>query len=129
MLPLLSLVVVTGNLPAQTTVPPDHCLGGRLLTIQQGSITLRFNDRVTTMPIAPGAEIWRRGVDVESIRQLVPGDDIYLKCAQPEPSGPVMATIVAVPEGDDGLNLEPHHITAIGACVGMLSPSAAIASP
>jgi hypothetical protein len=119
-LPLLIALVIAGNLAAQTDVPSDRCLGGRLLSIQQDSITLQFNLRVTTMPIAPGAEIWRHGVDVESIRQLVPGDDIYLKCAQPEPSGPVMAAIVAVPEGDDRPNLEPRHITAIGVCVGKL---------
>jgi hypothetical protein len=119
-LPLLIALVVTGNLAAQTDVPLDRCLGGRLLSIRQDSITLQFNDRVTTMPISPGAEIWRHGVDVESVGQLLPGDDIYLKCAQPEPNGPVMATIVAVPEGDDRLNLEPHHITAIGVCVGKL---------
>lgn len=119
-LPLLTALVVTGSLAAQTGVPPDRCLGGRLLSIQQESITLQFNARVTTMPIAPGAEIWRHGIDVESVRQLVPGDNIYLRCAQAEPSGPIRATMVAVPEGDDGLNLEPHHITAIGACVGKL---------
>jgi hypothetical protein len=119
-LPLLITVAAAGSLSAQTVVPRDQCLGGRLLSTQEGSITLQFNQRVTTIPIAPGGEIWRHGSDVESIRQLVPGDNVYLKCAQPEPSGAVIATIVAVPEGDDGLKLEPHHITAIGACVGKL---------
>jgi Domain of unknown function (DUF5666) len=120
-IPLFVALVASGNLAAQTAVPPDQCLGGRLLSVQRDSITLQFNDRVTTMPVAPGAEIWRRGFDLESIRQLVPGDDIYLKCLRPEPGGPVMATIVAAPEGQDGINLEPHHITAIGACVGRLT--------
>lgn len=119
-LPLLIALAVTGTLAAQTDVPPDQCLGGRLLTVQQGSITLQFNDRVTTVPITPGAEIWRHGVDLESIRQLVSGDDINLKCVRTEPGGPVMATMVAVPEGNDTLTLEPHHITAGGVCLGKL---------
>lgn len=119
-LPLLVALATGGNLPAQTNVPPDQCLGGRLLAIQQDSITLQFNARITSMPIAPGAEIWRHGVDVRSIRQLVPGDDVYLKCERSRPNGPVMAAIVAVPEGGDSLNLEPHHITAINVCAGKL---------
>ncbi len=72
------------------------------------------------MPIAPTAEIWRHGVYLESIRQLVPGDDVYLKCVLPEAAGPVAAAIIAVAENEDGLNLVPHHITAIGACSGEL---------
>lgn len=117
---LLIALMVTGGLAAQPGVPPDQCLGGRLLSIQQGSITLQFNDKVTTMPVAPVAEVWRHGIDLESIRQLVPGDEVYLKCVRPEAGGPVMAAIVAVPEDEDGVNLVPHHITAIGACVGEL---------
>jgi Domain of unknown function (DUF5666) len=120
MLSLLIGLMVVGSVAAQTGVPPDQCLGGRLFSIQQDSITLQFNDKVTTMPIAPDAEIWRRGVDLESIRELAPGDDVYLKCVRPEASGPVMAAIIAVAENEDGLNLVPHHITAIGACSGEL---------
>jgi hypothetical protein len=37
-----------------------------------------------------------------------------------EPGGPVIATIVAVPEDNDMLTLEPHHITASSACLGKL---------
>lgn len=117
---LLIALLAAGSLAAQTGVPPDQCLGGRLLSVQQRSITLQFNAKVTTMPVAPGAEIWRHGVDLESIHQLVPGDDVYLKCVRPEAGGPVMAAIVAVAEKGDAMNLVPHHITEIGACAGKL---------
>jgi len=118
-LPLL-IAFLVGNLAAQTGVPREQCLGGKLLSVGQESITLQFNDRITIMPIAPGAEIWRHGADLASIQQLVPGDQIYLQCAKPESGGSVMATIVAVPEGDDMVTLKPHQITAIGVCVGKL---------
>jgi hypothetical protein len=118
--PVLVALLVTGSLAAQTNVPPDQCLGRRLLRIQQDSITLQFNDRITTVPIALGAEIWRHGVDLESIQQLVPGDDVYLKCIRSKTDGPVMATIIAVPEDQDAIKLVPHHITAFGVCLGEL---------
>ncbi|HUA18732.1 MAG TPA: hypothetical protein VMB25_08310 [Bryobacteraceae bacterium] len=47
----------------------------------------------------PGAEIWRHGVDLESVRQLVPGDDIYLKCVGPE-AGAARIFAAAVHLGD-----------------------------
>jgi hypothetical protein len=108
------------NLVAEIDVTGDQCLGGSLTAIQSQSISLKFNDKITTMPIAPGAEIWRRGTDVDSIHRLVIGDEIYLKCTRAGDGDPVMATVVAAVEPDDGVHLVPHHINAVSACVGRL---------
>ena len=119
---LAFFIVLTcaAELSAQTEVPKDQCLGGWLTVIQSQSITLKFNDKITTYPIAPGAEIWRRGADLEDIHQLVPGDQIYLKCARAADGGPIMASIVAAVEPNEGVDLVPHHITEITACIGRL---------
>ena len=113
---------VAGSLTAQPQpgdVPPDQCLGGWLVSIQQDSLTLRFNEKIITMRLAPDAEIWRRGVDLESIHQLLVGDNIYLKCARAA-GGAVLASIVAAAEKDDGIDLVPHHIAEIRVCGGKL---------
>lgn len=100
-------------------MPGDQCLGGTLVSAQDHSITTKFNQKIITMPIAPGAEIWRRGVDLKSPRQLAPGDDIYLRCTR-SAGGPVMASLIVAPEKDDGVNMVPHHVVEIRACVGTL---------
>jgi hypothetical protein len=113
-------LICAGNLAAQTGVTGDQCLGGSLTAIQSQSISLKFNGKITTMPIAPGAEIWRRGTDLDGIHQLVIGDEIYLKCTRAGDGDPVMATMVAAVEPDDGVRLVPQHITEVSACVGRL---------
>jgi hypothetical protein len=107
-----------GTLAAQPEVPGDQCLGGTLVSIQQDSITTKFNQKIITMQVAPDAEIWRRGVDLESIHQLVVGDEIYLKCTRA--AGAVVASIVAAVEKDDAIDLTPHHIAEIRVCGGRL---------
>jgi hypothetical protein len=117
---LIGLACVA-NLAAQAEVTGDQCpLGGRLTAIQSQSITVTLNDKITIIPIAPGAEIWRRGADLDSIDQLVIGDQIFLKCTRPGEDSPVMAPVVAAPEQGDGVQLVPHHITAFSACLGRL---------
>jgi hypothetical protein len=113
-------LTLVGSLAAQSEVPRDQCLGGWLVAIQQDSIALKFNDKITTMRLAPDAEIWRRGVDLDSIHQLVVGDNIYLKCARAADSGAVVASVVAAVEKDDGVLLVPHHVAEIRVCVGRL---------
>ena len=113
-------LICAGILAAQTEVTGDQCRGGWLTAIQSESISLKFNDKVTIMPIAHAAEIWRRGRDLGSIHQLVIGDQIYLKCTRAGDGGPVMATVVAAVEPDDGVRLVPQHITEISACLGRL---------
>jgi hypothetical protein len=118
---LLSACVVltlVGSLAAQSEVPGDQCLGGSLVSIQQDSITLKFNEKIMTMHLAPDAEIWRRGVDLDSIHQLEIGDHIYLKCSRA--AGAVVASVVAAVEKDDGIDLAPHHIAEIRVCIGRL---------
>lgn len=86
MRPLLLGLAFVGVLAAQSEVTPaevpmEQCLPGTLISIQPDSITLKFNAKITTMRLAPDAEIWRRGTDVESIHQLAVGDDIHLRCS------------------------------------------------
>jgi hypothetical protein len=108
------VLICAGNLAAQAEIAGDQCLGGSLTAIQAESISLKFNDNVTTIRVAPDAEIWRRGTDLGSIHQLVIGDQIYLKCSK------AGATVVAAVEQDDAVQLVPHHITEISACIGRL---------
>jgi hypothetical protein len=112
-------LIGAGTLAGQTQVAPDQCLGGSLTATQSQSISLRFNGRITTIPIAPGAEIWRGG-DLNDIHQLIVGDEIYLKCTRAGEGAPVMATVVAAVEPGDGIQLVPHHITERSACLGRL---------
>ena len=112
-------LALAGSLVAQSEVPGDQCLGGTLIARQHDSITLKFNDQISTLHVAPGAEIWRRGMDLKSIQQLVPGDNIYLKCTRTE-GGAVVASIVAAAEKDDGVDLVAHHIAEIRVCSGRL---------
>jgi hypothetical protein len=107
------------SLSAQPEGPGDQCLGGTLISIQQDSITTKFNEKVQTYHLAPDAEIWRRGVDLASIRQLVVGDEIYLKCARAA-GGEVVASIIAAVQKDSGIDLTPHHIREIQVCGGSL---------
>jgi uncharacterized protein DUF5666 len=114
---LLGLAFV-GTLAAQPDVPTERCLPGTLLSIQPDSITLKFNERITTFRLAPDAEIWRRGTDVASLKQLVVGDDVYLKCSQ---SGEeVVASVVAAVEAGGQVDMEPHHLKEIAVCMGHL---------
>lgn len=78
-------------------MPQDQCLGGTLRAVQQDSITLQFNQKIIRMPVAPDAEIWRRGVDLKSVRELIPGDELYLRCTRAA-SGAVHASVVAAVE-------------------------------
>jgi hypothetical protein len=112
-------LIFLATLAAQSDVPGDQCLGGTLISIQQKSITTRFNEKIQTYELAPDAEIWRRGVDLESIQQLVIGDPIYLKCARAA-SGAVIASIIAAVEKDDAIELVPHHIQEVRVCGGRL---------
>ena len=101
---------------------PYQCLGGTLLSVRQDSITVKFNEKIITTRLAPGAEIWRRGVDLDSLQQLVPGDSIYMKCARAS-DGALVAAVVAAVEKDDGVELVPHHIVEIRVCIGRLVAS------
>jgi hypothetical protein len=104
---------------AGADVPPDQCLGGTLLSAQVNSITTKFNEKVITMPIAPGAEIWRRGMDIQSAQQLVPGDTINLRCTEGT-GGQVMASLIVAGTKDQLFEIEPHNIVEIRVCVGRL---------
>jgi hypothetical protein len=104
---------------AGAEVPPDQCLGGTLLSAQANSITTKFNQKIITMPIAPGAEIWRRGADIRGAEQLVPGDTINLRCT-PGPGGRVMASLIVAGTNDQHFEIEPHNIVEIRVCVGRL---------
>jgi hypothetical protein len=106
--------------PQPNEIPGDQCLGGLLVSIQPDSVTLKFNEKIITTRAAPDAEIWRRGVDLESIHQLVVGDNVYLKCARSADSGVAVASMVAAVETDDGIDLVPHHIAEIRVCTGHL---------
>jgi hypothetical protein len=114
-------LICSGSLAAQSEVPRDQCLGGKLLSIQQDSITTQFNQKIITMRLTPDAEIWRRGVDLESIHQLTLGDQIYLRCTRAADGGAVVASVVAAVEEGDGVSLEPRHITEDRVCVGHLA--------
>lgn len=118
LLPVCIGLALLGSLSAQSDVPRDQCLGGTLVSIQQDSITLKFNEKIATLRLAPDAEIWRRGVDLESIHQLVVGEEIYLECSRA--NGAVVASIVAAVEKDDDVDLVPHHIAEIRVCGGRL---------
>ena len=118
--PICILLTSAGCLAAKTEVQPGECLGGWLGSVQQDSITLKFNDKIITTPLAPGAEIWRRGVDLESPRQLVVGDEIYMKCVRTAQNGPVLASIVAAVEKDDAVLLKPHPLVDYAVCGGHL---------
>jgi hypothetical protein len=117
LLPVCIGLSLPASLSAQSEVPGDQCLGGTLIAIQQDSITTKFNDKILTYKLAPDAEIWRRGVDLENIHQLLVGDEIYLKCTRAA-DGAVVAAIVAATEKDDGVDLVPHHIEEIRVCMG-----------
>src|ERR1035438_2605621 len=118
----LAFVGVLAGQPAEvppTEVPMDQCLPGTLISIQQDSITLRFNAKITTMHLAPDAEIWGRGTDAESVRQLVVGDDIYLRCSRAG-NGIVVAAMVAAVEQGGQVDMEPHCIREVAVCMGHL---------
>ncbi len=100
-------------------MPTEQCLAGTLISIQQDSITLKFNEKITTFRLAPDAEVWRRGTDVASIHQLVLGDEIYMKCTRDADSA-VIASVVAAVEGGHGVDMEPHHLKEISVCGGHL---------
>ncbi len=107
-----------GQVP-QGKVPPDQCLGGWLVSIQPDSLTLKFNDKINTIHLAPGAEIWRRGRDLDSLEQFAIGDQIYISCTRAA-DGSVVASMVAAVEKDDAIEMVPHHIAEITVCGGSL---------
>jgi hypothetical protein len=122
LLPVCLGLCFVGSLAAQPKpdeVPPDQCLGGWLVSTQQDSITLKFNEKIITTRLAPDAEIWRHGTDVESMHQLVVGDEIYMKCTRDADSAVIASVVAAVEEGH-GVDMEPHHLKEISVCGGHL---------
>ncbi|HEY1758418.1 MAG TPA: DUF5666 domain-containing protein [Bryobacteraceae bacterium] len=117
-LPCIGLAFV-GALAAQAEVPAEQCLGGTLISIQPDSITLKFNEKTMTFHVAPDAEIWRRGTDVEGLQELVPGDDVSLRCSRAG-DGTVVASVVAAVEEGSQVEMEPHHLREITVCMGRL---------
>jgi hypothetical protein len=111
----LLFYIFLSSLFAQPEVPGDQCLGGALIAIQQDSITTKFNEKIITMHLAPGVEIWRRGVDLPNTQRLVLGDEIYVQCTRPG-----VASIVAAVEKGDSVELVPHHIVESRYCGGYL---------
>ncbi len=107
------------RLAAQSAVPRGQCPGGKLIAVQPDSITLKFNDRITTFHLAPGAEIWRRGVDLQNTQQLAIDDDIYTECTRAAGER-LLVSIVAAVEKDDAVDIKPHHIVEIRVCMGHL---------
>ena len=41
--------------PEPDKIPGDQCLGGTLVSVQPDSITLKFNEKIVTMRLAPDA--------------------------------------------------------------------------
>lgn len=120
---LVSLLALTcAASAAAQTVNSQDCLANKLLTTQPDSVVVQFNDKIIKLLVTPETEIWRRGVDLTSPEELVTGDNIYVKCAnKPAPDGTPIATILAAVHQDSGVDLEPHHIAEITACLGRLS--------
>lgn len=124
---LLSLLFLAfGTIAAAQPESSPQCLGGWLVSAQADSITLRFNDKITTYRITPETELWRRGVDLKSASEFVPGDEISVRCAKTAAPGgsasdytPV-ATMVGAAMKDGGLEMEPHNIQEIRVCIGKL---------
>jgi hypothetical protein len=113
---------LAGQSPAPgAEVPGDQCLGGDLVAIQQDSIALKFNEKITVMRVAPDAEIWRRGADLENIRQLVVGDNVYLACTRSLEDGAVMASLVAAVQKGDGVDMVPQKVAELRPCGGILA--------
>ena len=112
-------LIFAACLAAQSEVPPDQCLGGWVVSIQPDSLTLKFNDKIRTIRLAPGAEIWRRGKDLDSLQQLAIGDEIYSQCARAA-DGSVVASILAAVEQNDAIEMVLHHIAEITVCGGRL---------
>jgi hypothetical protein len=106
------------RLAGQSEVPTERCMPGTLISIQPDSITLKFNEKITTMRLAPDAEIWRRGTDVASLQQLFVGDDVHLKCSQAGQE--VVASVVAAVEAGGQVDMEAHHLKEIAVCMGHL---------
>lgn len=119
---LVSLLALTcAASAAAQTVNSQDCLANKLLTTQPDSVVVQFNDKIIKLLVTPETEIWRRGVDLTSPEELVTGDNIYVKCAdKPAPDGTPIATILAAVHQDSGVDLEPHHIAEITACLGRL---------
>ena len=90
-----------------------------MVSIQPDSLTLKFNDKITTLHLAPGAEIWRRGKDLDNLQQFVVGDEIYTRCTRAA-DGSVVASIVAAVEENDAVDLKPHNVVEITVCAGRL---------
>lgn len=120
---LVSLMAIAFTSTAAAQTANSHeCLADSLLSTQANSITTRFNDKVVTFRVTPATEIWRRGVDLESPLQLVPGDHIYVKCAgTPAADGSPIATLIAAPQAGNGVDMEPHRITETTVCMGRLA--------
>lgn len=120
----LALIAFAGLAEAQTAVQGDQraeCLPGSLISTQQDSITVKFNEKIVTLHLTPETEIWRRGVDLKSTSELVPGDDISVKCAAtPAADGWPIATLIAAAMDGDSIYLDPHHVHEIRVCGGDL---------
>lgn len=119
---LVSLALVAfGTLAAAQTEASPRCLGGWLVSAQADSITLKFNDEITTYRITPETELWRRGVDLKSTSEFVPGDEISVRCAKTAaPDGSPVATMAGAAMKDGSLEMEPHNIQEIRVCIGKL---------
>ena len=64
------------------------------------------------MRLAPGAQIWRRGQDLDNLDQFVVGDDVNTRCTRAA-DGSVVASMIAAVEDNDGVDMEPHRTTLL----------------
>jgi hypothetical protein len=114
LLAALGLVILS----AFAAQPP---INGKLVAVGQDSISVEVNQQITTVHIAPDTEIWRRGIDLTDLHELVLGDEIGVTYRRAAADGsPIPTLIVAFEEGDI-VDPVPHHVGEYRVCAGLLS--------
>ncbi|HTW67457.1 MAG TPA: DUF5666 domain-containing protein [Bryobacteraceae bacterium] len=121
LLAFISLAFLTSVAAQQREAREPQTAGGTLVAMGQDFISVKLNDKLTTVHFSPDTEFWRRGIDFTAPSNLVVGDEIYVRYERTLTDGTPIATLIAAVEEGDAVRLIPHDVAEIRVCSGYLT--------
>jgi hypothetical protein len=117
----LASTYLVWHLAAHGQASGQRVVMGRLTKIGDAAIFVRQNKKMTMVHVRPSTEIWRRGVYLGDVAQLVLGEAIRAAYTEVGADGMPVADLVVASEADDALMMVPHKVVEYRFCAGVLA--------